>query len=505
MTCAPTGVLSAAATFFFLFQGPSGDRPCPSAAQPVSGGNAEEAERMRNILGFVSSPTPRPQAGSSFQFGFVDDKAQRRGLEQVDTSNNNNNNNNKKSSSKNAEDLEVEVEGGDSASSVYAGGMPYFWTEEDIRLFWEECGAVRSVRCLTFGDSGRFRGIACVTFETQDGCNAALACDGDRCECPAQNGVSLHSFTVTVKKWQGTAPKPHAQTNEMTSKRHRAANVNKTPGYHVAFVCNIPYSLKEEDLYKLFWECGVEKVRLRTHRSTGASCGFAHIHFKDEKGLDSAMGLHGHQVDGRNLVVGYAKPPGEASKPPAGEKASISCQDDNVAQKDVATNGVDAVNGAGHKIPGYNVAFVSNVPYAASNLDLRRHFKGCQIERMIFLTHKMTSEFNGSIMIQFADEAALDRAVKMNGRQMTQPCSRELHVTYAKKKLKELMPGNTKRGMKNGEVRQDRKKARRAKEEEHKSSSGLNHEGGNASVKGSSKGSKGKKWTEEDDPLLALL
>ena len=80
------------------------------------------------------------------------------------------------------------------------------------------------------------------------------------------------------------------------------------------------------------------------------------------------------------------------------------------------------------------------------NLDSKRHFTGCQIERMTFLPHETTGDFNSRLIIQLADEVFLDHAVKMDGRQMTQPCAKELHVTYAETMLKELMLGNGHRG-----------------------------------------------------------
>lgn len=57
--------------------------------------------------------------------------------------------------------------------------MPYSYTREQVEEYWGWCGEIESLDMLTFPDSGRFRGIAFITFRTQEGYDAALACDGE--------------------------------------------------------------------------------------------------------------------------------------------------------------------------------------------------------------------------------------------------------------------------------------------------------------------------------------
>ena len=38
--------------------------------------------------------------------------------------------------------------------------------EQDVREFWEECGEVGEVDLMRFPDTGRFKGIAFITFAT---------------------------------------------------------------------------------------------------------------------------------------------------------------------------------------------------------------------------------------------------------------------------------------------------------------------------------------------------
>lgn len=56
-------------------------------------------------------------------------------------------------------------ESGDISRKVYVGGIPYYSTEGDIRSYFEGCGTIKEVDCMNFPDSGKFRGIAIITFK----------------------------------------------------------------------------------------------------------------------------------------------------------------------------------------------------------------------------------------------------------------------------------------------------------------------------------------------------
>ena len=58
--------------------------------------------------------------------------------------------------------------------------MPYSYSREQVEEYWAWCGEIESLDLLTFPDSGRFRGIAFITFKSQEGYEAALACDGEQ-------------------------------------------------------------------------------------------------------------------------------------------------------------------------------------------------------------------------------------------------------------------------------------------------------------------------------------
>lgn len=56
---------------------------------------------------------------------------------------------------------------GDDPAKVYVGGIPYYSTEDDIRSYFEGCGTITEVDCMCFPESGKFRGIAIISFKVR--------------------------------------------------------------------------------------------------------------------------------------------------------------------------------------------------------------------------------------------------------------------------------------------------------------------------------------------------
>jgi nucleolin len=64
--------------------------------------------------------------------------------------------------------------------TVYAEGIPYTATEEDVQKFFEKCGTITSLRFPRFQDSGRARGYAHVEFSTKEAATNAIKLNGTR-------------------------------------------------------------------------------------------------------------------------------------------------------------------------------------------------------------------------------------------------------------------------------------------------------------------------------------
>ena len=196
---------------------------------------------------------------------------------------------------------------------IYVGGIPFYKTEDEIReAFDNENLPVESIDCMTFPDSGRFRGIAIVTFATAEAAEGALAWNNEEWE---------GKFLV-VRKY---APKDGA-TKAVAAKEDATPReeVKKTEGQTIAFIANLDYSVTEEQLRTALVGCEVKEVRMGKDKETDEFKGFAHVEFVGDDDLEQAVSLSGTNLMGREMKIAYAtarKPPKEDRAPPRfGEK-----------------------------------------------------------------------------------------------------------------------------------------------------------------------------------------
>ncbi len=76
------------------------------------------------------------------------------------------------------------------------------------------------------------------------------------------------------------------------------------------YVGNIPYSMKETEIQKLFSDFGnVVSVKVITDKFTKRSKGYAFVEMEDDSQAQSAIdALNGSEVQGRSLKVSKANP-----------------------------------------------------------------------------------------------------------------------------------------------------------------------------------------------------
>lgn len=76
------------------------------------------------------------------------------------------------------------------------------------------------------------------------------------------------------------------------------------------YVGNLPFSLTEEQLEKLFSEKGkVVSVAMPIDRETGRKRGFAFVEMESKEDADAAIQhFNGETIDGRKIVVNESRP-----------------------------------------------------------------------------------------------------------------------------------------------------------------------------------------------------
>ena len=184
---------------------------------------------------------------------------------------------------------------------IYLGGVPFHKTEDEIRAaFEEENLPVETVDRMTFPDSGRFRGIAILTFATREAAKGALA----------WNGEEWDGTFLTVKKYAPKARREDAGSGDgggggNPTRSFRDA-VRKTEGQRLAFACNLSWDVTEETLRSALVGCEVTDVRMGVDKETGRFRGFAHVEFARDEDLERAVALDGASVLGRPMKIAYA-------------------------------------------------------------------------------------------------------------------------------------------------------------------------------------------------------
>ncbi|KAI3937955.1 hypothetical protein MKX01_027882 [Papaver californicum] len=187
------------------------------------------------------------------------------------------------------------------ATKVYVGGIPYYSTEDDIRSFFESCGTITELECMSFPDTGKFRGIAMISFKTDAAAKRALALDGS----------DMGGLFLKIQPYKIT-----------TSRPQKSLSADFAPkiveGYNRIYVGNLAWDTTEDDLKQLFKGCKISSVRLGTDKETGEFRGYAHVDFEDSLSLVMALKLDQKEVCGRPARISCAVPKNEAkagSKP----------------------------------------------------------------------------------------------------------------------------------------------------------------------------------------------
>lgn len=173
-------------------------------------------------------------------------------------------------------------------SKVYVGGIPYYSNEDDIRSFFEGCGTITEVDCMTFPDTGKFRGIALISFKTKAAATRALALDG----------ADMGGRFLKIQQCRS----------------HRSSKNDKAVGFvptkvdksNRAYIGNLAWDIAEDDLKDVFRDCKISAIRFGKDKTTGEFKGYGHIDFADEVSLAMALKLDQTVVCGRPIKITYA-------------------------------------------------------------------------------------------------------------------------------------------------------------------------------------------------------
>ncbi|KAK5795330.1 hypothetical protein PVK06_036592 [Gossypium arboreum] len=175
----------------------------------------------------------------------------------------------------------------DVATKVYVGGIPYRYTEDDIRYYFESCGTITDVDCMKFPDTGKFRGIAIISFETEAAAKEALALDR----------AEMGGMQLTIQPYKST------RANKATGFAPKMVE-----GYNRIYVGNLSWDITEDDLKRFFSDCNISSIRFGTNKETEEFRGYAHVDFSDSVSVAMALKLDQEIVCGRPAKISCAVP-----------------------------------------------------------------------------------------------------------------------------------------------------------------------------------------------------
>merc|ERR1712232_470280 len=174
--------------------------------------------------------------------------------------------------------------------TVFVGGVPFSCSEETLRKDFAECGEIEKLT-LPMNEDGRPKGIAFIKYKTKEGVTAALKFDGDE-----YGGRTLKvNLAGQGSKGKGKGDKGKGKGNNEAT----------------AFVRGLPFEAKEDELRKLFADCGEIKSLRMPLNEEGQSKGIAFIEFEETASLDKAKEFHETEFGGRAIYVSQA---GEGGK-----------------------------------------------------------------------------------------------------------------------------------------------------------------------------------------------
>nr|CAB3502186.1 unnamed protein product [Digitaria exilis] len=172
-------------------------------------------------------------------------------------------------------------------TKVVASGLPYTTTEADIRKLFEFYGPLLSVQLSRFPDSGNFRGLAFVSFESR-------------------TYVQVGTERMCGNRYMRVERCRVTTSSNKKRKAEFQADPEKSVGCLSAYVGNLSWNVTEKDLRDFFKSSKIASIRFAMDKRTGGSCGFCHVDFEDDDSLEKAVAMNQSELLGRPVKVAYS-------------------------------------------------------------------------------------------------------------------------------------------------------------------------------------------------------
>ena len=181
-------------------------------------------------------------------------------------------------------------------------------TDQVLKEYFEQFGAVCRVDQLTWRDSGRKRGYGYVEFEDEDAVDKVVLIGIHNV-----SGVRLEASKAMEKSAMGG----FGDGGSRNAKRSRREVVDmESLLMRKLFVRNLASNITEQRVKEFFLEFGdIETVQLPLHSDSGKPKGFAFVTFRESASVDAVQRARPHKLDGWMLETTRATPKEDLGNP----------------------------------------------------------------------------------------------------------------------------------------------------------------------------------------------
>mmetsp|Transcript_153301 Transcript_153301/g.270534 ORF Transcript_153301/g.270534 Transcript_153301/m.270534 type:complete len:775 (-) Transcript_153301:90-2414(-) len=182
--------------------------------------------------------------------------------------------------------------------TAFVGGIAFSCcTEETLKKDFGECGEIVKLNIL-MNEEGRPKGIAFITFKTQEGLDAALKFDGE--------DYGGRFLKVNVAGQGGGKGGKDGKGKKGKDGKGEGKGKGKGNNELTVFIRGLSFDLTEDVLRKDFEECGkIVSLRLPKNEE-GRPKGIAFIEYENKEGLEAALKFDGDEYSGRTINVAKA-------------------------------------------------------------------------------------------------------------------------------------------------------------------------------------------------------
>eukprot|EP00929_Paragymnodinium_shiwhaense_P070575 TRINITY_DN35739_c0_g1_i1.p1 TRINITY_DN35739_c0_g1~~TRINITY_DN35739_c0_g1_i1.p1 ORF type:complete len:613 (-),score=212.71 TRINITY_DN35739_c0_g1_i1:506-2344(-) len=309
---------------------------------------------------------------------------------------------------------------GDSAGAphkAYVGDLPFSTSKDKLMDDFGKYGSIIELDLLV-DQLGKSRGIAFITFESEEALQSALEMDGEK----------YGGRIIKVRTATGSGPRPKQETTaaaSQSSKSKSGGSVRK----HQLFVNGIPWSAKEADVKPLFEKFGELAffhlpVNKRGSRD-GTNKGFAFVAYTSRDAMKKALELHGSDFEGRTLVVAVEGKGenGPVAKKPRGENGEEDDDERRGGGKGSGkAKGKDKGKGKGKFFSESVVnrefeVFVGGLPWGIEDAIVRRDFEECGEINRFSMPVDEEGKTKGLAFINYTTKESMEKALEFHEKE----------------------------------------------------------------------------------------